>query len=255
MKYTIFAPHIDDEAIGCYSLFIKKNIKVVYFSEITKERKKEAINAGKTFGFKISYAGYAYKPTKDEVLVVPCKEDTHPEHRQVNAFAKDFNNKKLYYSTDKNIAKILLPETTRAAKKVLMDRVYPSQKKLWENDEKYILFEGIREFDYIIYAKATYQFPYIHSWNNAKNYLKYPHRHLFYISLMIEQFHDDRDIEFIKLKEELSDFCQKTFTSKTNLSCEMMGGMIREYFDKKFKYSRRATVQVMEDNENGMIIV
>lgn len=258
MKYTIFAPHVDDEVIGCYSLLKEKNIKVVYFSELSLIRKKEALNASRAFQFKFSFSGYNYKPAQDEILVVPCKEDLHPEHRKVNAFAKSFSNKKLYYTTDKNVAYCVLPENAVTIKKMLMNRLYPSQAKLWENDDKYILFERIKETDYALIAKVTHQFPYIHYWNKAKNYLQNAHRHLFYITLMVEQFHNDRDIEFIALKEELAELCSEKYqivSKGSPISCEMIGEQIREHFLKRFNYTRTVTVQVMEDNENGMVLI
>ena len=49
---TILAPHVDDELIGCFTRLQNRSIDhVIYFFELTPERKKEAKAAAEHFGF------------------------------------------------------------------------------------------------------------------------------------------------------------------------------------------------------------
>jgi hypothetical protein len=90
----------------------------------------------------------------------------------------------------------------------------------------------------------------IHSWRNCDvpevNYLKYPHRHLFHIELKIPVKHNDRDVEFIKLKHQLNDLLLSKFPdgAMDQMSCEGLA----EYLLKAFS---AIYVSVFEDNENG----
>lgn len=92
------------------------------------------------------------------------------------------------------------------------------------------------------------QFEGIHNWPGCNieevEFLKYPHRHIFYIELKKEVMHNDRDVEIIKLKREINQWVEKQGKNLGSFSCED----IAEVLLHKFKaYS----VKVLEDNENG----
>lgn len=249
----ILAPHIDDEMIGCSELlFTGKIDKVVYFYDITNVRIDEAIEMAKAFKVDISFEGFKFKPKKDDILYIPCQQDMHEHHKAVN-LAYRFHDYVKYYSVDKNFRQLPIRENNRKIKKDILDRFYPSQKELWANDAKYYIFESILDSDEEVFIFCTEQFEGYHYWDKAKNYLKYIHRHIFHVKLYIKVYGDDREIEFIKVKNELKKFLDKHYTMKKfRKSCEMIAREIKKHFEEK--YMRQVKVEVSEDGENGAII-
>ncbi len=96
----------------------------------------------------------------------------------------------------------------------------------------------------------------IHSWPECNieevSFLKYPHRHIFYITAKKEVTHLDRDIEIIQLKRAINEYLLKRydFTGDFNVlnfkndSCEMIAKDLMEEFNLNY-------CSVLEDNENG----
>ena len=77
------------------------------------------------------------------------------------------------------------------------------------------------------------------------HFLKYPHRHLFHITLEKTVSHSDRDVEIILFKREVLAFLQNTFNGDFEYrSCEMIAQLLLAQFDC-------VSVEVLEDNENG----
>ena len=105
------------------------------------------------------------------------------------------------------------------------------------------------------WAIVTFQFEGIHKWEaplKEVEFLGNPHRHIFYVTIKIEQFHDNRDIEYILFKRKMSLDMSK-LTDCGTMSCEQLA--------KKFVHAavqtypnRDMIVKVMEDNENGAIV-
>ncbi len=98
-----------------------------------------------------------------------------------------------------------------------------------------------------------------HLWESCKIeevlYLSNLHRHMFYIRLEKEVIHNDRDIEIIKLKHDIKDYLKDRYYDKDlrthcfcGRSCEDIAEDLSVVFDA---YS----VEVLEDNENGAIII
>ncbi len=80
-------------------------------------------------------------------------------------------------------------------------------------------------------------------------FLRDPHRHEFHVTLTMEVSHDNRDIEFIQLKEQLDGYLRVNWeNSSSGNSCEQVAKHILNYFDA---YS----VSVSEDGENGATVV
>lgn len=105
---------------------------------------------------------------------------------------------------------------------------------------------------------CTLQVEGLHHWPGCDikevSYLKNKHRHVFHIKAYKKVGHDDRDVEFIKLKHEiLSYFYDGYFNSEfrlfdfENMSCEM----IAKELITRFNLLR---CQVSEDGENGAIV-
>jgi hypothetical protein len=153
---TVFAPHVDDEMIGVYSLL--KNYKidyVYYFLELTDERKKEALEVSKSFGFTAVFVqdlDTVFNPEKqnlvlkNSIIYTPSSYDLHKGHKLINKLTKQsFSPKRIkFYSIDMNRKPVFLDD---ASKKQNLLRFYPSQSNLF-NDDKYSLFEDIHDKDY-----------------------------------------------------------------------------------------------------------
>ena len=99
----------------------------------------------------------------------------------------------------------------------------------------------------------------IHQWADCPltevDYLKYPHRHNFVIQAYADVSHSNRDIEFIVLQHELSNYLKDKYFSTQhnactfgNMSCEMIA---HELLDK-FPYLTK--IDVSEDGENGAVL-
>lgn len=91
----------------------------------------------------------------------------------------------------------------------------------------------------------------IHSWDNCNipevDFLKYPHRHMFHITLYKSVEDSDREIEIIMLKRKIKEYLGEEPVMFYGLSCEMIAENILKQFDAD-------KVEVLEDNENGAVI-
>ena len=104
------------------------------------------------------------------------------------------------------------------------------------------------------WAIVKFQFEGIHHYKDAvgkEEYLKHDHRHIFHCDVWVEQHHNDRDVEYIKLKRKL----QETFYGGglDNMSCEMIAESILLWLKTNY-INRQYKVSVKEDNENGCLI-
>jgi hypothetical protein len=106
-------------------------------------------------------------------------------------------------------------------------------------------------------VSASFEIPGLHCWPDAPNdkfYLRNFHRHMFYITLVKRVLGDNREIEFISLKEDgLSWFTSTFHWSKGcydlgERSCEQIGLLLMDFFDLD-------CCKVFEDNENGSILI
>ena len=109
--------------------------------------------------------------------------------------------------------------------------------------------------------------------NNFKGYHKYEqapenvaflrtqHRHVFNMKTTIEVFHNERDIEFFQLQDELENFVKFFYNRPWEKyvdgiyigSCESLAEKVINYLHEKYP-KRHARVEVWEDNENGAIV-
>jgi hypothetical protein len=111
------------------------------------------------------------------------------------------------------------------------------------------------------WAKVTHRFAGTHSWPNVPAdhphaYLKHEHRHLFHVTLTIEVFHNDRDIEYLEARDWLVKVCD-AYTVAGSRSCEQMAQEIimaaRERWPTVSAH-RAIKVEVLEDGENGALL-
>lgn len=87
-------------------------------------------------------------------------------------------------------------------------------------------------------------------------FLKFPHRHIFKIASKVQVFHDDREVEFFALKQEIQeallDF--KENRNHTDFSCETIAGHLFEFIEETFGSSRMIEIEASEDGENSAIV-
>jgi hypothetical protein len=106
------------------------------------------------------------------------------------------------------------------------------------------------------------QFPALHAWLDCPYeevaFLRNPHRHIFFVQVKIEVFHDDRDVEFFMVKRVLSNLLLNLFSNRFlgSKSCEMLCTEIRDIFYLNYPNDIIIhSVSVFEDNENGAEVV
>lgn len=91
-------------------------------------------------------------------------------------------------------------------------------------------------------------------------FLRVPHRHVFHVEVEVETFHEDREIEFIKLKHELDQKIDLDY-GKVDLgttSCEQIAVNLQTWIKKRYEpyhhNTRKVNVKVFEDLENGAFV-
>lgn len=279
---VILAPHPDDEVIGCFSVLndvSKKNDidYVVYFFRGSDVRRDEAIKSSKHFKFISIFVTPStmldnevlyelYENDRIDTLYIPSIKDMHPLHQQVNKLSNVMNaKKKIYYTTDKNIDYKVLGRRRVGMKRDILNKIYKSQRKLWEHDEKYILFEGFREHDYDTWIYIKTDFIALHMWSkcdiNEVKWLRNQHRHKVYVEVHVKVEEHDREIEFFVLKDKVDKIIDKLYSNKrikelNNRSMEMICAEIREKLMKEYRYKYDdIKVKCSEDNEVGAYIV
>jgi len=91
----------------------------------------------------------------------------------------------------------------------------------------------------------------LHCWPGCPHedvsFLRDPHRHMFHIRMWVEVNHSDRDIEFIRLKREVTKYLKGRYNLGST-SCEMLAEELMDFADA-------TAVEVMEDNENGGLVI
>lgn len=151
MEY-IFAPHLDDEIIGCYSI-IKEVDYVIYFTKdyregILKESWVKALNLP-TYIYKDDFNFNVIK--EEDTIYLPSKYDYHPFHKLVRNKYINYNCKKLFYSVEMNVP-WLEEEEDKLGKLELLKKMYPNEDLFIKND-KYWIFKSIKKYDDIIFFK------------------------------------------------------------------------------------------------------
>jgi len=266
-KCVIFAPHVDDEMIGCWSLLTSFQVsEVCYFFELTSERRTEAQYVANSYGFKATFVDESeHEKLKFPVgttILVPNINDNHVDHKYINRLAKTCyaqNYDIEYYSVDMNTKHVVLSNEQRKLKENDLKRFYLSQLPLFAN-EKYFLFESIVKDDSNKMIWVKFQHEGIHRYEAALTdpnladvkFLGHDHRHIFHFKVAIEVFHDDRDIEFIQFKRWLMDLYNGALEFD-HQSCEMLADNLSKKIQRKYP-GRKLIIDVSEDDENGVTV-
>lgn len=83
----------------------------------------------------------------------------------------------------------------------------------------------------------------------AVEYLKNIHRHLFYVEVEMEVSHDDRELEFILVKNTINKYIE-SHPFSIIASCEQMADLICRHLIEVYG-ERAMKCCVYEDGENG----
>lgn len=112
------------------------------------------------------------------------------------------------------------------------------------------------------YAKVQTTFTATHRWEDAPEsveFLQDAHRHEFHVKALIEQFHDDRDVEYIQVKRKIDSYLEKEYDQQDldEMSCEMIANDIISFIKMEIEDSinRFVQVEVLEDGENGAVVL
>lgn len=97
---------------------------------------------------------------------------------------------------------------------------------------------------------CTLEFSATHNWPEAPDavgFLRHPHRHVFKVVATANVEYNDRDIEFITLKQKLQGFCNNNYADQWlgRKSCEDIAQELLEQFPEL------SSVTISEDGENG----
>jgi hypothetical protein len=104
------------------------------------------------------------------------------------------------------------------------------------------------------YVVARTQFEALHRWEGCPyedvSFLRTPHRHIFHVEVKAEVKGNDREIEFIKMKRQVTRYINQTLTGRDigNMSCEMIAE------DLLHTFPLLCEVSVFEDGENGAVV-
>ena len=151
---VIVAPHPDDEVIGCHEALYKANYASVWYVEkINPKRESDALRISDIFNvfsmkiFKGDYEDLRKDISKFEDLRYYFPDpyfETHPAHRAIGAIGEEFLRKGwdvIFYSTNMQAPYIHEVKDPKE-KEWCLNRLYSSEKSLWEYEKKYVLFEG-----------------------------------------------------------------------------------------------------------------
>lgn len=100
------------------------------------------------------------------------------------------------------------------------------------------------------YVVITARFSALHFWYNCPikevKYLQHLHRHVFHITMKFPVKHNDRDIEFIQMKNKVENYLYTNYEKQNlqNTSCEMIAENLINKFNACY-------CSVFEDGENG----
>jgi len=149
----VISPHSDDILLGVYSCIKNNEVDYVYFIDFEgdKKREKEARMFCEDMKIKIINKKKLGKLlSAGETVLIPNPESSHPLHKCVMGWLfmtfKVQYNQVGFYSTDMDEFWIkLLSNSQRRDKLEMLNKYFPLEKELWENNAKYYLFEGIIE--------------------------------------------------------------------------------------------------------------
>ena len=108
------------------------------------------------------------------------------------------------------------------------------------------------------FISVSFQKEFIHSYPGAPeevSFLREPHRHMLHIRVDVQVFDDDRELEFIIAKRDLSSYADTLdLVTHSTRSCETVARTLLSYIQSEYGIDRDVVISVSEDGENGAII-
>lgn len=103
---------------------------------------------------------------------------------------------------------------------------------------------------------ALHRFPAAASFFPERGYLEHPHRHKFFVRVEIEVSHNEREIEYHDLKDQVDGWIALGLLVNWNeeQSCETIAEKLLHFIIEGYPGYSRHSVSVSEDNENGSIV-
>lgn len=150
---AIWAPHPDDEIIGC-SLVLNQNCRVCYYSVNGDIDDLNAIEKVVNWYGCETYFIYSdddYIGVKWRTVYAPDPAvDMHPIHQKLGHMAQDLFRRGqierlMLYTTSMN-APYIFEVKDPQAKLAALNHCYPHKADLWKYDHRYWLFEGYHEW-------------------------------------------------------------------------------------------------------------
>lgn len=152
MPISIWAPHGDDEIIGCYSVLRKCKedavVPTVYFGEIDDGcARSSSVFQFRFLKFDLSLET-ADKITWDTVYAPDPQYDNHPRHQLYGSIAQmafregRIKKLRLYNTTMLSPYIMELDTWNKEGKREALNHCYPGKSSLWQFDHRYFLFEG-----------------------------------------------------------------------------------------------------------------
>jgi len=147
---VVIAPHCDDECIGTFEIITNEETPpiILYDPSNSEERRQEALNLKKY----TKITKQMFVQSIPQILIDPKTifyfphpiYETHPEHRRWGFMGEQllrqgFNV--IFYTTLMNAPFIYECKKSKE-KEELLNKIYPSQRSLWEYEKKYTLFSG-----------------------------------------------------------------------------------------------------------------
>jgi hypothetical protein len=150
MPVAIWAPHGDDELIGCYSVLTTRAVGLVtvYYGSIDEGCLKASLMFG--FPYHNFYEKAAAVWDLWDIVYAPDPDyDVHPEHQWFGSMARRYFrtgriNRLIHYTTQMSAPYISEVESP-IEKRDALNECYPLKSDLWRYDHRYWLFEGYCE--------------------------------------------------------------------------------------------------------------
>ena len=146
--HVIVAPHPDDEIIGNFDVIKNKKPCIIYMGDIDNKRRQEALNLKKYTDIGVQLFLNSVPNdfiNKETILYFPDPYfETHYFHRAVGLMGEQIARQGfnvIFYNITMT-APYMKEVKDWEEKRDLLNKVYPSQKSLWEYEHKYFMFEG-----------------------------------------------------------------------------------------------------------------
>jgi hypothetical protein len=147
MNISIWAPHCDDELIGCSQLLMKgkTNLITVFYPTGTPIQESEKMS--RELGIETGAWEFHTEWGRWDIVFAPDPSvESHPLHRELGNQAeylfRQGKIKRLFLYTTTMNAPYIFEVSDPIAKRDLMNRCYPKKDSLWKWDHKFWLFEG-----------------------------------------------------------------------------------------------------------------